>query len=189
MRKFICNIGDVFGQWAVIDNNRITLNAKNRAYGFLCECSCKRTTKYVRVEQLKKGDSKCKKCHLDNVVLINKNIRTCELSMTYFTGIICGARYRNLEFNITLDYLYDLFIKQDNKCAISGIPIILDKSYGNVKRGCVIQTASLDRIDSTQGYIEGNVQWVHKDINRMKWELNQSYFIEICKKITEHNGH
>ena len=29
-------------------------------------------------------------------------------------------------------------------------------------------TASLDRIDSTKGYVRGNIQWVHKDINWFK---------------------
>lgn len=46
-------------------------------------------------------------------------------------------------------------------------------------------TASLDRIQNDKGYIEGNVQWVHKDINRMKNIFEQNYFIDICKKIIE----
>ena len=43
---------------------------------------------------------------------------------------------------------------------------------------------SLDRIDSNNGYVEGNVQWVHKDVNMMKKDYNQEYFINICKLIT-----
>lgn len=45
----------------------------------------------------------------------------------------------------------------------------------------------LDRIDSSKGYIEGNVQWVHKDVNMMKQNYSQKYFIEMCKKIYETN--
>jgi hypothetical protein len=48
------------------------------------------------------------------------------------------------------------------------------------------QTASLDRIDSTKGYIKGNIQWVHKDVNKMKWNWNQSNFINWCKLITNY---
>jgi hypothetical protein len=29
----------------------------------------------------------------------------------------------------------------------------------------------------------GNVQWVHKEINRMKGSLAENEFIEYCKKI------
>ena len=44
-------------------------------------------------------------------------------------------------------------------------------------------TASLDRIDSSKGYVIGNVQWVHKDINIMKNKFDNQYFIDMCKKI------
>lgn len=45
--------------------------------------------------------------------------------------------------------------------------------------------ASLDRIDSSLGYIIGNVQWVYKGVNFMKGEMSHDYFIEMCKMITE----
>ena len=41
-------------------------------------------------------------------------------------------------------------------------------------------TASLDRIDSSKGYVKDNVQWVHKDINRMKWNFPQDKFVKLC---------
>ena len=48
-------------------------------------------------------------------------------------------------------------------------------------------TASLDRIDSSKGYIEGNIQWVHKDINRMKGDSSDNDFIKLCKIISDFN--
>jgi hypothetical protein len=42
-------------------------------------------------------------------------------------------------------------------------------------------------IDSYKGYIEGNIQWVDKHVNKMKNEFDQDYFIEICKKISQKN--
>jgi hypothetical protein len=38
-------------------------------------------------------------------------------------------------------------------------------------------------IDSSKGYIEGNIQWVHKDINNMKWDFTQEEFINYCKLV------
>jgi hypothetical protein len=46
-------------------------------------------------------------------------------------------------------------------------------------------TASIDRIDSSKGYILGNIQWVHKDVNFMKRTYSQEYFVKMCKLITE----
>ena len=49
-------------------------------------------------------------------------------------------------------------------------------------------TASLDRIDSTKGYIDGNIQWVHKRINTMKMDMSQKDFIDFCKQVAQTNS-
>ena len=35
--------------------------------------------------------------------------------------------------------------------------------------------------------IEGNVQWVHKDINKMKVDFEQPTFIQLCELVVTHN--
>lgn len=82
------------------------------------------------------------------------------------------------ELTLTIQEAWDLFLQQDRKCALTGIELTFpsrwkDKSW----------TSSLDRINSSQGYIPGNVQWVHKDVNIIKNKYDQDYFIEICQKI------
>lgn len=86
------------------------------------------------------------------------------------------------ELSVSIDYAWGLFLKQDRKCALSGILLTFpkkskDKNYN----------ASLDRIDSSKGYIEGNIQWVDKHVNKMKNDFDQDYFIGICKKISQKN--
>lgn len=78
-----------------------------------------------------------------------------------------------IEINVTMEFIWDLFLKQDRRCALSGLPLTIstDSYEGD---------ASLDRIDSSKGYIEGNVQWVHKHINFMKNKFDHNYFIEMC---------
>lgn len=76
---------------------------------------------------------------------------------------------------ISIEYAWNLFLEQNRKCALSGQDIFIgDKQYG---------TASIDRIDSSRGYEEGNIQWVHKDINFMKRTYSMDYFIEMCKMV------
>lgn len=79
----------------------------------------------------------------------------------------------HLSFTIDIKYAWELFLRQNRKCALSGMNLYFGKSF----------TASLDRIDNNKGYDEGNVQWIHKDINRMKNIYNQEYFINICEQV------
>ena len=48
----------------------------------------------------------------------------------------------------------------------------------------VNNNASLDRIDSSKGYVEGNLQWVLSEVNMMKQQYSQDRFIEICKAVS-----
>lgn len=100
----------------------------------------------------------------------------------YWATVIKGAEKRNLEFNITKEYVWDLFLKQDKKCIFSGITLYFKPiGYKNI-RG----TASLDRIDSSKGYIEGNVQWIHKKFQLMKGNQYDEQFIIKCGEVWKH---
>jgi len=82
---------------------------------------------------------------------------------------------RNLDFTISREFLFELAKKQDYKCAITGVPMV--HSWGDVK------SASIDRIDSSKGYIPENVQLVCKCINLMK---NQNKDIDIKNFLDEY---
>jgi hypothetical protein len=85
-----------------------------------------------------------------------------------------GAKLRDLSFEITIVQAYDLLMKQEGLCALSGKKISFEDG-----------TASLDRIDSKKGYTTDNIQWVHKDINRMKFDLEEEYFIRLCVDVAK----
>lgn len=95
------------------------------------------------------------------------------ISGTTWARIKCGARTRDLTFNLTPKEAWELFLKQEGKCALSGVAIIIDERNGLI-------TASLDRIDSGKGYSIENVQWVHKDINVAKMSMQNQEFIAMC---------
>ncbi|MGJ4945118.1 hypothetical protein ACQR1W_31470 [Bradyrhizobium sp. HKCCYLS1011] len=42
-------------------------------------------------------------------------------------------------------------------------------------------------IDSSKGYAAGNVQWIHKDLNHMKLDFDQDYFVEMCMRVADHH--
>lgn len=89
-------------------------------------------------------------------------------------GLCNGAKTRNLVVEITPKNIWDLFIKQNRLCALSGIEIC----FGKTRKG--VNTASVDRIDSSLGYIISNIQIVHKKINQIKMDLSQDDFIDLC---------
>ncbi len=92
----------------------------------------------------------------------------------------CSAKKRNIAFNINIEYAWEIFLKQDKKCALSGVPIEFGNSYNKTI------SASLDRINSKKGYIKDNIQWVHKHINIMKRDLSDEEFIKWCTKVSSH---
>lgn len=96
---------------------------------------------------------------------------------SYWKTVKSGATQRNLEFAITAKFAWDLFKKQHGKCNLSGVELSFDPL-----------TASLDRIDSSKGYTEDNVQWVHRTINKMKNDIDQTVFLEFCSMVTKENS-
>ena len=73
-----------------------------------------------------------------------------------------------------------IFLKQKRKCALTGENIYFRNRVSGE------QTASIDRINSNEGYSIENIQWVHKDVNLMKQNLSEDKLFEICKQIVEY---
>lgn len=103
------------------------------------------------------------------------------ISGWYFSATKCNANTRNLEFDIDIKYMWDLFLEQNGRCKFTNLPIFFK---GDIHTE---QTASLDRIDSSKGYVIDNIQWVHKIVNRMKLSHSDEYFKSICLDIYNYN--
>lgn len=80
------------------------------------------------------------------------------------------------EFDLTNEYLYSLWEKQNGLCVLTSRPLLLEATH--------YESGSLDRIDSTIGYVEGNVRFVSSIINRMKQELSDQDFRKFCAFVT-----
>lgn len=109
-----------------------------------------------------------------------------DLSGTYMNSAKRHAIKRKLEFAVDAKFLWELYIKQEKRCALSGLEITFPKIVS--KKRCREQTASLDRIDSTKGYTPDNVQWIHKRLQTMKWDMPDDEFIAYCVKIADYRG-
>ena len=107
-----------------------------------------------------------------------------EIQGGLYSRFYYSAKNRGINFDVSVEYIWELFLKQDRKCALTGREIVFSPAVKRDKE----RTASLDRIDSSIGYIEGNVQWVHKQVNRMKQGFTNEELIGLCREVYLHTG-
>jgi len=177
MARGIDLTGKRFGKLVVLKLLPERTVCKTRVW--LCKCDCG-GIKAVRKSSLTAGMTKTCGCGAHPSRQANVNWKGYEeISLDFFTTLKRNAESRNIDFNITIEYLWNLYITQNKKCSLSGLLI----QFG-AKR--TTTTVSVDRIDSSKGYVEGNVQWVHKKINIMKNVYSQEEFIILCKQVVNH---
>lgn len=114
--------------------------------------------------------SRCQKCTGQNAQNWNG---VQDISRTYISSCKNGAKRRGYEWQVSDDDLWNQWLIQNETCALSGIKLI----HG--------VNASLDRIDNSIGYVKGNIQWVDKQINKMKSDFDQAEFKELCRLVAE----
>jgi hypothetical protein len=89
---------------------------------------------------------------------------------------------------VDLDYLYDIYVDQNGKCALTGDE--LEFSRGGtywLGKWCNPNSCTIDRIDSTKGYVKGNIQLVIWKANCIKQHMGNDEFIELCKDVARYN--
>lgn len=186
------HVSQKFGKWTITDNNIIP-DVKSKESQVKCKCDCG-YEKLVYCLTLIKGQSTaCFNCGHGNKGESNAKWKGYkEVPGSFINRITSRSKKSNREVEINAKDVYELWIKQNKKCALSGLPI----DFTNVNKGTpdkpwskydLICTASLDRIDSNKGYTKDNVQLVHKDVNMIKKEYDQNYFLKLCQLISENN--
>lgn len=136
---------------------------------WLCNCDCGNKT---TVPQSRLKNNRVKSCGC-----WRKRVRNhlwkgyCGISGGRLSEIRLRARKHNWDFDLDAKFLWELYIQQHKKCAITGQEIDLDID------------GSLDRIDSSKGYTKDNVWWVTKNINKMKLDFSIREFINLCEQV------
>jgi hypothetical protein len=93
----------------------------------------------------------------------------------------CQKRFQ--ECNLTLEYLQQVWEQQDGFCPYSKVKLILNTHC--LRHPDKRFTASLDRIDSTKGYITGNVQFTSMAINYLKNTMSHQETIEFLQLLAK----
>ncbi len=187
-RKLVAPIGGKYGQWTVVGFNDIN-KAKSR-WQVRCACGW---TDVVNSNNLIRGIStccyKCKnrklkddrgRCFSVTIYSTDADFLVREWDSQvpdlFWDRLNKSASKRGLILDIKADDLVRLFAEQRGRCAYTGLGIHMN----NNGRKC---TASLDRIDSDNGYSIDNIQFVHKHVNLMKNVFSHDYFVAMCKSV------
>lgn len=171
--------GKVMGNWTILGPIKCERRPSKNNYRtkWLCQCVCGSEPTWVTKENLCQGYSKgCLKCCGDrNRGHNNGNWKGYgEIPGEVLHKIRTGADTRNIPLEVSLSDLDNLWLCQNRKCALTGLPLIMG------------DTASLDRINSKAPYTVNNIQWVHKVVNIMKNDFNEDTFIDMCTKVAKH---
>lgn len=129
-------------------------------------------------------EKRCKSCNNLNRKHRYENHSIDQIITTILTTAkhSCLKRERKNRFDaaildITPEYIKELVKIQQNKCTYSGVEFVWE--YGSKHK------PSLDRIDSTKGYIKENVHLVTTIVNQAKSDLTEAEFLEMAKNIYE----
>lgn len=158
----------------------------------LWTCSTCNVTLHLTKENFyKRNDSetgfqnRCKKCLQKDPNRCNRLIKKNDL-LYYIKDRFYGAKNRainkNILFDLTLEYLEELWNNQNGICTLTGI-----KMTHTILEGKLNTNASIDKIDPLLGYIKGNIQFVCNRANMMKSDMSIKNLIYFCKLIIHNN--
>lgn len=108
-----------------------------------------------------------------------------DISGYLWSRIKIKAAERNLFVGVSHQDIWEQFALQGGRCALTGWTLNPVTLKGRDRE----RTASLDRIDNSLGYEKGNIQWVHKDVNRMKYVFSVVDLVRWCRLVADHLTH
>jgi len=102
----------------------------------------------------------------------------------YFSGTMHRIRrrsdFKDLSHDVDKDFLVELYTRQKGLCAVTSLPLKLERGEGDVWDNC-----SVDRIDNDVGYMRTNVRLVCRAVNTMRSNMGDEKLIFWCRKILD----
>lgn len=184
--EIICPIHGLFQQGASHHSNGIGCSKcafdDNRTWtkeeeDFLHQNYCKKGGKFCAEKLGRSHNSLITKANRMGLKKPSFNVtKHPHIPTRMWISILSNSKKKNREVSIDRDYVWSIYQKQKGACALTGWPI----SFAEGGR------ASVDRIDSTKGYIKGNVQIVDSRANKIKMNNTDQFFYKVCESVTRH---
>lgn len=164
-------------------------------------CGKKSTKKLAEINRQKKKGRKAFYCNLgcagkdnvnhlhkyagkfnENLVSNNRLDKYTEFRW-YIKNVIKNSKKRNQIYDVNLEYLSEVWKKQNGICPFTKQKLEL-RTHSN-KEKANPYSASLDRIDNSKGYIKGNVRFVCLMYNYARNNFSDDEVIDFCKKVAD----
>jgi len=153
--------------------------------------SCNKTLDLNSKNFYKRNDSftgyqfRCKSCLRKDPNRYDRLVKKDDL-LYFLKDCLNGAKhrslYKNIEFDLTLEFLQELWNKQNGLCALTKINMT-----HTILEGKLNTNLSIDKIIPKLGYIKTNVQLVCMCVNRMKSDLSIEELKYFCNLILQNN--
>lgn len=160
----------------------LQVHAKFNMYKRLCG-NCSKELYYANKHNMLRADvekSQCRQCA--NIRINTTCSRKKEHNSAWkgyqnvpgkvFSKLKRGAERRNIDFNLTIEDIFNKYEQQQGLCAFTNKTLMFGED------------ASVDRIDSKKGYYYDNIQIVHKVLNMLKKDMDNEEFIMWCEQVT-----
>ena len=105
-----------------------------------------------------------------------------------FRPILKLCRQRNRDFDLTLEYLKELWESQNGICPFTGFELEARTYDEKSDNPLSIKSASLDRIDNSQGYVKGNVRFVSVMFNFARNKFSDEDVVEFAQAVVKNRG-
>lgn len=181
IKKIILKEGDRYGL-LVFTGNTFHDPIERRVVGeFICDCGQIVRVRMDTVARGKRGSCGCKSgAH-------NYTKKRDSWGEDYPFHLLlrrCIKIVKNSKIpcDITVEDIKNQYKLQDGKCFYTKQEIALPSSWTS-KSSDTVNLISIDRIDSSQGYIVGNIQFTIKAVNIAKLNHTHEEFLEICHTI------
>ena len=143
-----------------------------------------------KVDGSPKYQSWCKSCISDKMKSYHKKtwgneklqftaFKRTKSVRAYITYLRSKAIKRKSEC-VSIDDLEQIWNNQNGKCALTDWEMTMILGKGNVTTN-----ASIDRIDSSKGYIKDNIQFVCRVVNVFKSDATEELLYKMCDAIVK----
>lgn len=129
--------------------------------------------------QLPKRQSHCNSCRV--AARVRNTSQSVHRFLTYkITTTKDRANKKNYEFTLNVDDVYEMYIKQQGNCALSGLPMthVMDDE----------RSVSFDRKNNKKGYVIDNIRLVAYRVNLLRADMDDIDFIWWSRAIANHNA-
>lgn len=176
-QKYFAKLGDKLGRLTIIEV--IT----SELIRVCCDCGNQKIIKKYNFYRTKNSTRSCGCLFKEMVVNRNnskKGIATKEHGHSAITIIHKsyrqGAKSRGLKFDLSREKLKELINKDCYYCGVSNSMTTKTDTYNYKHNG-------IDRLDSNEGYVEGNMVPCCSPCNRAKYTYTPKEYIDMCKRV------